>query len=102
MFTYTGTPRTVSVTISTGTHHLKFGHPILVNFAGQTFGELRERLAAVRLPGVGMGHNSFYQVFVGGRYLCLLDEERLPAGDLYVQIYNYFEGNLSVTARGSI
>ena len=90
----TGTSRTVSVVVISAFHKINHGEPVYVNFSGTRFGELKERLAEVCLPGIGAGKSSFYTVCVEGRHLCLLDDEKLPEGDLYVDIHNYSDGEI--------
>jgi hypothetical protein len=66
--------------------------PRSIRFSGVVFKELRERLASVNLPGAG-NESCFVEVRMeDGRYMCLLDGDQLPEGDLYVTVHNYSEG----------
>ena len=60
-----------------------------VSFSGSYFKELKDRLAAISLPGLGsgMGKGNFFEVQVDDRFVCLLDSDKLPEGDLQVNVY---------------
>lgn len=59
--------------------------PKAVRFIGQTFKDLKARLAEVHFPGYDEG--SFVEIKDGeGDFVCFLDDDELPAGDIHVQI----------------
>jgi len=83
--------RTIMVTVKTAFQAPEA--PRNVRFEGTTFGEMKERLSAVNLPGIS--GDSFVEVRLeGGGFLCLLDAEQLPEGDLVVNVHNYSKGDL--------
>lgn len=68
------------------------GNEKVVRFDGLTFHQLRERLMAAHLPGVTQ--DSFIEVKLDdGNYVCLLDDEILPEGELHVNVFNFPSGN---------
>lgn len=85
-----GQPRKVYATVKTiaGTQA-----PRAVRFEGQTFLELKARLMAANLPGAA--EDSFLEIRDdAGEFVCLLDQDGLPQGDLYVNVHNYSVGRL--------
>ena len=56
-----------------------------VRFAGETFADLKARLAAANLPG--LNEDSFFEVKIGEEFVCLLDSEVLPSGDIHVRVF---------------
>ena len=70
----------------------------IVRFKGSTFGELKGRLNEARVPGYST--SSFVELQLGeGQFVCLLDNEELPSGDLVVSVqqsgkYPYARGRV--------
>ena len=57
----------------------------IVRFKGSTFGELKGRLTEAKVPGYSP--SSFVELQLGeGQFVCLLDNEELPSGELVVTI----------------
>lgn len=68
--------------------------PRAIRFEGLTFADLRTRLLAANLPGVA--EDSFLEIKdENGEFVCLLDQDQLPAGDISVNVHNYTTGTFS-------
>ena len=82
------TVRTVYATVKTPTGTFA---PRAIRFEGLTFADLKARLAAVNLPGVT--DDSYLEVRDGNdEYVCLLDQDSLPAGDVTVNVHSNSAG----------
>lgn len=77
--------RTIYVTIKTMAGPQT---PRAVRFAGHTFADLRARLRQAHLPGDA--EDSFLEVKINDdEFVCLLDNDELPSGDIFVNLHNY-------------
>ena len=56
-----------------------------VRFAGESFADLKARMVAANLPG--LNEESFFEVKIGEEFVCLLDSEVLPPGDIHVRVF---------------
>ena len=82
------TPRTAHVSLKTLSEAMG---PKAVRFDGKTFNDLKERLSSAGFPGYSK--DSFVQVLDESQhFVCILDHEVLPPGDLYVEVHNYNRG----------
>ena len=70
----------------------------IVRFKGSTFGELKGRLTEAKVPGYSP--SSFVELQLGeGQFVCLLDNEELPSGDLVVTVQQ--SGKMFLRSRAS-
>ena len=84
-----GDARTAHVSLKTLTEAMG---PKAVRFDGQTFSDLKSRLASSSFPGYS--EDCFVQILDESKqFVCILDNDVLPPGDVYVEVHNYTKGS---------
>lgn len=81
-------PRIAHVSLKTLSEALG---PKAVRFDGRTFNDLKQRLQSAGFPGYT--EDSFVQILdESQQFVCILDADVLPPGDLIVEVHNYTKG----------
>ena len=84
--------RTAHVSLKTLSEALS---PKAVRFDGKTFSDLKQRLASAGFPGYTK--DSFVQILdESQQFVCILDDDVLPPGDLFVEVHDYSKGTLLI------
>ena len=82
--------RTAHVSLKTLSETLS---PKAVRFDGKTFGDMKDRLASAGFPGYTQ--DTFVQILdESQQFVCILDDDVLPPGDLFVEVHNYSKGQI--------